>query len=96
MVFLAFPLSSGLGQIFGQGLRFHFNPFLVQAFDDLLCVKAALFHPLQRRGKGKNGLLHGHGAVSIQCDGGGLELGEFLSDFFKLAGCDGQGVFSYD
>ena len=94
--FLAFPLSSGFGQIFGQGLRFHLNPFLVQAFDNLLCIETAFLHPLQRRGEGENGLLHGHDAVSVQSDGGGLEFGELLSDFLQLAGGDAHGVFSCD
>lgn len=74
--FPAFALTSGCGQIFGQGLRLHLNPLLVQLFDGFLCVEAALLHPFQRRGKGENGLLHGHGAVSVQRDGGGLEPGE--------------------
>ena len=96
LAFSAFPLPSGLGQILGQGLRIHINPFFMQFFDNLLSVKATLFHPLQCRGKGKNGLLHGHEAVSVQRDGGGLELGELLSDFLQLAGCDAHGVFSCD
>ena len=94
--FPAFPLPSGLGQIFGQGLGLHLNPFLVQLFDNFLCIEATFLHPLQRRGKGENGLLHGHGAVSVQRDGGGLEPGEFLSDFLQSAGCDAHGVFSCD
>ena len=84
MGFPAFALTSGCGQIFGQGLRLHLNPLLVQLFDGFLCVEAALLHPFQRRGKGENGLLHGHGAVSVQRDGGGLEPGELLSDYLQL------------
>lgn len=87
-------MSSGFGQIFGQGLGLHLNPFFAQLFDDLLSVEAALLHPLQRRGKGENGLLHGHGAVSVQRDGSGLESGELLSDFLQSAGCDAHGGFS--
>ena len=96
MGFPAFALTSGCGQIFGQGLRLHLNPLLVQLFDGFLCVEAALLHPFQRRGKGENGLLHGHGAVSVQRDGGGLEPGELLSDFLQLAGGDAHGGFSCD
>lgn len=94
--FSAFLLPSGLGQIFSQGLGLHLNALLVQLFDDFLSVETALLHPLQHRGKGENGLLHGHGAVSVQHDGGGLEPGKLLSDFLHLAGCDGHGVFSCD
>ena len=96
LVFPAFPLSSGLGQVFGQGLGFHLNAFLVQLFNNLLSVETALLHPFQRRGKCENGLLHGHGAVSVQRDAGGLESGELLSYFLQLAGCDAHGVFSCD
>ena len=74
--FSAFPLPSGFCQIFGQGLRLHLNPLFVQTFDNLLSIETALLHLFQRRGKGINGLLHGHGAVSVQRDGGGLEPGE--------------------
>lgn len=72
--FPAFPLPSGFCQIFGQGLRLHLNPFFVQLFNNLLCVEATLFYPLQRRGEGESGLLYGHGVVSVQCDSGGLSL----------------------
>ena len=82
--FPAFPLRLASVRYLVQGLRFHLNPFFVQAFDNLLRIEAALLHPLQRWGKGKNGLLHGHGAVSVQRDGGGFEFGKLLSDFFQL------------
>ena len=94
--FSAFSLPSGLGQILGQGLGFHLNAFLVQLFNNLLSVETALLHPLQRRGECENGLLHGHGAVSVQCDSGGLESGNLLSDFLQSAGCDAHGIFSCD
>ena len=68
----------------------------MQLFDDLLCVEAALFHALQRRGKGENSLLHRHGSFSVKCDGCGLEPGELLFDFLQLCcgdGHDGSPVF---
>ena len=56
-------------------------------------MDAYLLHPLQCRGKGKDGVLDGHGPLSIQSDGGGPELGKFLSDVLDLACGNGHGAF---
>ncbi|MDE5879679.1 MAG: hypothetical protein K2G99_06630, partial [Desulfovibrio sp.] len=55
--FPPFPLPSGLGQIFGQGLGRHLDSFLMQFIDDFLCGKAAFLHPLQCRSQCQDGLL---------------------------------------
>ena len=48
----SFPLPSGFGQVFGQGLGLYLNSFFMQFFDNLLCVEAALLHALQCWGQG--------------------------------------------
>ena len=46
--------------------------------------------------RGENGLLHGHGAVSVQRDSGWFESRRTPVVFLHLAGCDAHGVFSCD
>ena len=58
----------------------------MQLIGNLLGVEAALFHTLQGRGQGENGLFHGEAAGTVQGDFHGFERGEFGLDFFDL-GC---------
>ena len=92
-------LSSGLGQVFGQGLMLHLNPFLVQLLDNLLCAETALLHSLQRWCQSKDRFLYGHGSIPVQRDGSGFESGKLLSDFLQLCcsdSYDGLPVFRRD
>ena len=67
------------------------------SFSTISCVSKPRFFIRSSVGaRVKMAVLHGHGAVSVQRDGGGLEPGELLSDLLHLAGCDVHGGFSCD
>lgn len=78
--------TSELVEVFGEGRRFHLNPFFVQLLGYFLGIEAALFQPFQSRSQGENGLFHGQAAVAVQSDFDGLELGKLCLDFLQAAG----------
>ena len=57
--------ASELIEIFGEGGRLHVNAFLMEFVGYLLGIEAALFHALQSRGQGENGLFHGEAAGAV-------------------------------